>query len=103
MTPQLALFASVIYVAWLFFQNGKQRSGCSRALWLPVIWLVILGSKSPATWLADLTHSARDTEGSSLDTLTFMVLLAAGVRVLARRNVSWRAVMASNKWIFLFF
>lgn len=103
MPGQVAILAYVVFVFWLFAREGERRSGCSHALWIPVIWLLIIASKSPSTWFADFTQTTRDTEGNPLDLVIFSGLPICGLLVLVRRRLDLRAVIARNKWLFVYF
>src|SRR5438445_700681 len=99
-----ALFGYFLLVAWLFASGRKPGRGFSAALWVPLVWILIVGTKSPSAWLDSLNGATGDTEGSSLlDTFIFLALIAAGCCVLARRRVDWKRLFATNKWLFIYF
>src|SRR5271167_2450198 len=51
MPPSLALFLwLILLVALLRFDPGKD-AGTSPALWVPLIWMFILGTRLPSQWL----------------------------------------------------
>jgi exopolysaccharide production protein ExoQ len=82
------------------------------ALWLPVIWLWILGSRPVSLWLgiwfgAEFDVASFDVQsqldGSPLDALVFAVLLFAGIFVLARRGKRTGSLLLANLPIIIYF
>ncbi len=72
------------------------------ALWLPVLWLAITGSRFVSQWI-NLGSGGTDAEdGNLIDVLYFLALLMAGVRVLVRRRIGLGKVMRNNLWLTLF-
>jgi len=106
MPPQLALFISLLFTVWLFARDRKLRPLTSWALWIPLLWIVIIGSRPVSTWFGGGLQA--DTpqdylEGSPVDAMVFLLLIVAGLGVLVRRKVSWGRLFASNRWLFAFF
>ncbi len=104
MQPNLALAATAVLIFWLYRRDLRLRELPSRALWIPAVWLAIVGSRAVSLWLAALgmNPSAADTlegsvEGSPLDLVVFLALMVASVAVLARRGFSWGAFVGTNK------
>jgi hypothetical protein len=78
----------------------------SLALWIPLLWILIIGSRPVSTWFGGglLVEKPQDyLEGSPLDASVFLLLIVAGLCVLVRRKVSWGRIFASNRWFFAFF
>src|SRR5579859_6251786 len=103
MPPLVALGVLVALVLWLFAVNRKSHGGGPSGLWIPLVWLLVIGSKPPASWVAVITRTPAPTEGNIADTLLFSSLLLAALVVLRRKNLDWRAIFSDNKWIFLYF
>jgi len=104
MPPSLALIVWFIILLCLFaFDPAKDRRG-SPALWLPLIWLVFVASRSPSQWLSLTTATIATTleEGSPLDHIVYFALICLALRVLVARHVSWRDVFARNSALLLF-
>ena len=51
LSPHLGLLGAVIFVAFLYVRDVRQRPNVTGAVWLPVIWVVLMGSKSVPQWL----------------------------------------------------
>jgi O-antigen ligase len=93
----------IIYALWLERADSKEFSS---ALWIPQIWMLILGSRYISLWLQirrDISNQDALLEGSPTDMVVFFLLMAFGLVVLVRRNTHWGQVIFSNKWIALFF
>ncbi len=103
--PPIALFAAVIFVSFLFRRDIRQKPNVTGALWLPLIWVVLMGSRSVVQWL-DILHvpialgSAED--GNPLDAFVYFTLIAAGLYVLNTRQVSLSEVFRNNGWVMAF-
>ncbi len=106
MTPQGALLICALFVLSLFVADRKRIGTLSSALWIPTLWVAILGSRPISTWFGLGVHIENPDdylEGSSFDRIVFLALIGAGVLVLARQQIDWRAIIAANKWICLYF
>jgi exopolysaccharide production protein ExoQ len=105
-TP-LALLVCIIGIAGLFFLDRDKSVRPSIALWLPVIWLWIVGSRPVSFWLGTGTTS-KDTldatlNGSPTDAAIFAALLALGVMILLHRRKKTSAYLAVSGLILLYF
>lgn len=103
MPPSLATALTLIGVLYLLRRDALRGETRSAALWLPVLWLGITGSRFISQWM-DLGNSYGDnvTEGSPIDALYFATLIAAGLWTLYQRGVRVGAVLRANGWIFAF-
>lgn len=106
MPPQIALLLTAGVVFYLFRRERSSAVGVSHALWIPLLWVLITGSRFASQWLAIWGvlpgggSSAGD--GSPLDALVFMGLIAAGIMVL-RRRVRLSVLMRENTCLTGFF
>ena len=83
MPPSLALLLwFILLVGLLRFDAAKDR-GPAAALWVPVIWMFILGSGRPSQWLGGQVGIAAQAveEGNPLDSA-----ISSGLILLAIRN-----------------
>ncbi len=104
MTPQLALLGGFCIIIWLLAKDVKRRPGLSRALWIPLFWMVVLGSRPISLWFGSSGQAISNVEdGSPVDRLFFQALMVAGLVVLFKRHVNLRVIISENKWLFLFF
>src|ERR1041385_8303047 len=93
MPPKLALFLCILFEIWLFRRWRKCGNKLSVGLWIPLLWLLILGSRPVSLWLnpgAEEQSTDNYLEGSPFDRFIFVLLIAAGLCVLTKRRMSWR-------------
>lgn len=103
--PRIGLFGGAIFVLYLFRRDIRQRPNVSNAVWLPVIWVVLMGSRSVAQWLYILHFPitlGSAEEGNPLDALVYCTLIAAGLYVLNKRQLSLAEVFQNNGWLMAF-
>src|SRR2546425_3304837 len=106
MPRQLALLVCVSFIVWLFARDRKLRPMTSGALWVPLLWLVIITSRPVSFWFGGGLRVEKPDdylEGSPLDRNVFLLLIGTGLVVLVRRGVNWGKVFSSNRWVFVFF
>lgn len=102
MPPIIALTGCLLFIAYLFITDSRHRGDTSSGmLWIPLIWIVIIGSRPIALWLnMGTVVTAEDLmDGSTLDRNIFIGLMLLGIAAIAKRNVRWSQLFASNPWI----
>jgi len=104
--PQIATVLFAVGIAGLFWlaRDGSVRT--SKALWLPVIWLSINGSRSVSGWLG--MGVPKEIPGqlpasSLLDQLVAATLMLLGAIVLIRRRRDVTRLLKANWPIVLYF
>jgi len=105
MPPIVALFLTVTFTVFLYRRDAREKPNVTHALWIPLLWMLILGSRSVAIWLDTLglpTVFGSLDEGNPLDATVQLTLIAAGVCVLNKRQVSLGEIFRSNKWLMAF-
>lgn len=102
MLPKLLLLASLALSWWLIKRDVARREGLSSAIWIPTIWVAIIGSRPVSMWVG-FGGGGSTMDGSPLDGLIFFVLIVSAYIVLSRRGLSWSVVIAENWPIFLFY
>lgn len=104
MPPSIALFACFAFSYWMIKKDFQRRPGVSRALWIPMLWVAILGSRPVSMWLAGVVSSEGSlNDGSPVDRFFYLSLILPGLYVLSKRQVRWGSVVAANKTVFLFY
>lgn len=101
----LALLICSIGIAGLFVLDRDKSVRNSRAMWAPVIWLWLIGSRPPSAWLGmGPVGSGLDAtlEGNSTDALVYALLVIAGIVILLRRRRS-KSVLAENAVVLVYF
>ncbi len=105
MPPIVATIVYLGFIAWLFRRDIRQQRGVTGALWIPVIWLTIIGSRFVSEWLSLFGlpfGSVNLEEGSPLDAVVFGLLIVSGLCVLSRRRVTLSEVVRNNRWLTVF-
>jgi exopolysaccharide production protein ExoQ len=105
MSPSIATVVYGCVILGLFWLDRDHKARTSVALWIPVGWLAIAGSRSVSQWLElNPTYSPDQLlEGSPIDRLVYTGLLAAGLIVLICRRRQVGRFLRSNGPILLFF
>jgi exopolysaccharide production protein ExoQ len=105
MTSQIASLLALLGICGLFLLDEGRRANVTRAVWLPVLWLAIGGSRMVSLWLglAPLSSADQVLDGSPLDRNILLLLTTAGTFVLIGRRQRVAVVLAENKVIFAFF
>src|SRR5215510_7211266 len=102
-----ALLATVVAIAGLLLLDRQKLVRTSAALWLPVIWLLIIGSRPVSVWLSGGPSTSMRVDaaldGSSTDAAVLGVLLAAGLVVLVIRRSQAAALIKVNPVIVVYF
>src|SRR5438445_423852 len=104
MSPSLATLVYAVGVAGLFYLDRDKSLRTSKALWIPVIWLWIVGSRAISQWLNMTPTAGSDVQmdGSPLDRLVFGALLIVGLIVLLWRGQR-SIVFAKASWPLLIY
>jgi exopolysaccharide production protein ExoQ len=97
MPPVLALILCIIFVFYLLRVDRRQSPEVSLALWIPTIWILIIGSKPLGIWFN--MGGANVEEGSELDRIVLIVLLCLGIIVLVKRKFYWSNALRENNFL----
>jgi exopolysaccharide production protein ExoQ len=105
MNPSLASLVYACGIAGLFFLNRDTSIRTSKALWLPVVYIWIVGSRPVTVWLGMEAPSAGDVqlEGSPIDAAFFGILLIAAICVLVHRGRRILTFLTANWPILIYF
>src|SRR5207253_8057896 len=102
MPPPVALLLTTTFVVFLFWRDVRERPGITGALWIPLLWVLILGSRGVSEWLGwGGTYNTPSglEEGSPLDAAVYFSFQLAALFVLLRRRLSWTTVLSQNHWV----
>jgi exopolysaccharide production protein ExoQ len=102
MPSELALLLYFIFVSYLFWTDTKRRTNVSNALWVPLIWMTIMGSRLVSQWLGFGVTAGSVEEGNPVDATVLSLLIGAGIFILARRRVTLLRIVRDNPWLSLF-
>jgi O-antigen ligase len=106
MPPQLAALICILFILYLFWVDRKRSEDVSSALWIPLIWMLLAGSRYVSQWLnlgSPVGSADAYLEGDPLNRNVFLLLMVAGVIVLSRRKLAWGHLLTHNSWIWLYF
>lgn len=96
-TLALALWFILLVALWRFDPAKDKQS--SWALWLPLIWMAIKGSRLPSQWLGvggAGSAAAAYQEGNLFDRAILLVLILLAARVLFSLSFPWGNFAARN-------
>ena len=98
MPPFLALILWFVLLVALFWWDPGKESGVSAALWVPLIWMFIMGSRLPSQWLGVQVGSQVQAmeEGNPIDRTIFFGLMLAALGILMSRSFKWDTFFARN-------
>jgi len=102
--PTVALLFTIAFIVFLFRRDVREEPNVTGALWLPLLWMLLIGSRSPTQWLAlgGYMEGSSMEEGNPLDAFVFFTLIAAGFYVLNKRQVSLSEIFRNNGWLMAF-
>src|SRR5215472_4773202 len=106
MPPSVATLVCALVILALFFLERDRNSKVSSALWVPIIWMLMAGSRSVPQWFGgqgSVGSADAALEGSPLDAAITSGLLAAGLMVLIVRKWRFQAFLQWNALLFIFF
>jgi exopolysaccharide production protein ExoQ len=105
MNPSVASLVYACGIAGLFYLDRDDSIRTSRALWLPVVYLWVLGSKPVSVWLGIGPPAGADVQldGSPVDRLFFSALLIAAFFVLVHRGHRALTFLNANWPILIYF
>jgi O-antigen ligase len=108
MFPALATLLFTCGILGLFLLDRDTSAQTSKALWIPVIWVIIAGSRPVSNWFGSAPSTALKNadaylDGSPTDKYIFSALLLAGLIILISRRVQVGKLLRSNPAIFIFF
>jgi exopolysaccharide production protein ExoQ len=106
---QLAALAFVFAILGLFTLDRDRKARTATALWIPVAWLLIAGSRNVGEWVQilsggqfDLSRGEAYLEGSPIDRNVLGTLIALGIIALLGRRRQVGALVRNNAPIFLY-
>ena len=106
MSPGIASVVFAVGILGLFALDRDKNARTSRALWIPVFWVSLAGSRMVSQWLAlgsPIESTAQDLDGNPLDRGILAVLIAAGIIVLLGRGREVGTLLRANGPILVYF
>jgi exopolysaccharide production protein ExoQ len=104
MVALIATALCLVFIVHLFLTDPRPQGSTTTALWIPTAWMFFAGSRYLSSWLSfSSSESFSYDDGSPMDRMLFLLLLAAGMVVLIKRRVAWGAAIGANKLLVLYF
>src|SRR5882724_4592045 len=106
LSPTIASCLTVGFIIFLFRRDIRESPNVTGALWIPLIWFLIICSRQPSEWLNTFGFQAGGIsveEGSPFDACVYFTLIAAGAYVLSKRHVQLSVIIRQNQWLTIFF
>src|SRR5438093_7126407 len=103
--PIIASCLTFAFIVFLYRRDIRERPNVTGALWLPLIWMLIICSRQVSEWLNVFGLHAGGVileEGSPLDACVYFVLIAGGLCVLHQRQASLSEIIRNNQWLTIF-
>jgi exopolysaccharide production protein ExoQ len=99
MPPSVALFLWLILLVALLRFDPARHPKTSPAVWVPVIWMFILGSRLPSQWLGGQVGQAAKAleEGNALDRSIYFALILLAIGILISRSFKWGDFFVRNR------
>ncbi len=104
MPPTVALILWFVLLLALLRFDPARTPDTSAALWIPLTWMFIQGSRLPSQWIGvgpGLAAQALE-EGSPLDRVIFSFLIVLSLVVLTQRGFNWSGFFSRNVWLVAF-
>lgn len=98
MPPVLALIIWLVLLLGLLCFDPARERGTSFALWIPLLWMLIVGSRLPSQWFGLQVGSLAQAmaEGNPLDRGIDLALIVISVAILAARFFNWGGFVLRN-------
>src|SRR6266513_1630201 len=105
MPPPLALFLTIAFAVFLFRRDFRDSRNVTAALWIPLVWLLLIGSRPLSHRLSIFgvpMGPSSTEEGTPIDAFVYLILIALAVYVLNRRQINLAEVFRDNGWLIAF-
>lgn len=98
MSSSLALLAWFICLICLLWFDPASKAKMGLALWVPVLWIFMAGSRLPSQWTSGSVDVAAQSlqDGNSLDRVVYLTLILSGMVILVQRRFQWGRFVAQN-------
>lgn len=97
MPSLIALVLCAGFVIFLLRPEPRQAPAVTRALWIPIIWMLYIASKPIGIWFQ--AESSNPDAGSPMDRAFLTVLMLLALAVIVQRKTPGMAVLRENPWL----
>lgn len=106
MPPLAAFLVWLGVIVYLFVRDQRNHPDISPAIWIPIVWLILLGSRGLSSWLSLGTAQAVTVEmyaeGNPLDRYFLILMFVIATAIVSKRNLRWSSILQENRLFFLF-
>jgi len=104
MPSSIALLLWFVLLLLLLRFDPAKEPGTSLALWVPLIWIFIVGSRLPSQWLEGQLGTAAGAfeEGNPVDRAVFSILILLAIVILLSRSFNWGGFLTRNFFLVAF-
>jgi O-antigen ligase len=105
MPPSLAFLFTAICIGLLFRRDLREKPKVSGALWIPILWFLIIGSRPVSQWLTLFglpVGGGTMEDGSPVDAVVYFALIVAGFCVLKKRQIRLGEIFQNNRLLTIF-
>jgi exopolysaccharide production protein ExoQ len=88
-----ALISALIVCFWLIRREVRRSSSVSAAIWIPTVYLMVMGSRPLSSWLQG---GEKAKSATLLDQLFLFVVLCAPIIIGSIRGVKWGRFLGAN-------
>src|ERR1017187_6812880 len=102
------LILCLMFIAFLLVRDSKRRGSLSWAIWLPTVFLLVVGSRPLGYWLGGSgswngNGLANDAGGSPADQIFFFCIIVTSLIIATSRRMQWGKLFAANLPLMLFY
>jgi len=107
MSSKIALIICIVFILYLFRIEYQRKQDVSNAIWVPLLWFMIISSRSVGSWFTSFSlesELASYSSGSPIDRNIFILLMLSSLFILSKRDKSYiLQILKSNSWLIIFF
>jgi exopolysaccharide production protein ExoQ len=101
MKAPLSILICLPLIIWLWKRDQRVRPSFSPALWIPLSWLLVLGSRPLSFWLGVGGGSTLD--GNGFDATLYLIQILASIYIVTNRGMQWSSLAQRNAGLMLFY
>lgn len=98
--PAISLCLCLLLIAYLLVRDCRRRPSVSNAVWIPIVFFLIIGSRPLSMWITsqsyEVAEMGNDAARSPIDQMFYFVTLVSAFVVASRRGVKWAKVASAN-------
>src|SRR5579862_9288697 len=105
MPPGIAAIIFTIGIAGLFWLDRDAENHASKALWIPIVWVLLNGSRPVSEWMSDfgwrtadlpVSSAERYLDGTPVDRNVYLCLIIIALIILIARGKTVGTILLRN-------